>query len=199
VAFVQMLAAIPLARAPLAAQTQAPAWALTATASLESFRGAASDTTASGLAVRPSRSLAIGLGLIRRWRPWAVSLQVSHLTGHIEAVSDELVVQDRTEALDRTRLALMLARRIGQPGAGTLELRLGPTLDGWSIGNDDVRSTIGGAIQLAIDFPAGPVTFEHALGVSWSSSPFRAAELPEGYRRVGLRAVALSAGIRCPL
>lgn len=181
---------------PLAAQTHEASWSLAAAASLSAFRGAAADTTGGYVAVRPSQGIAFALGIARRWSTWGVSLQISHLPGHMEAVSREVAVQDRTEEFDRARLTAMVIRHLGRPGAGTLELRLGPTVDGWSIGGKDVRGTIGGEAQLAIDFPAGPVKLEQVLGIGWSSSPFRSAELPEGYRRSILRTMTVAMGVR---
>jgi hypothetical protein len=181
---------------PLAAQTRQASWSLAASAALAGFRGAAMDTTAGNVAVRPSQGIAFGVGLARRWSTWGVSLEISHLPVHVEAVSPEVVVQDRAEDFDRTRLAAMVTRRVARPGAGALELRLGPTVDGWSLGGKEVRGAIGGQAQLAIDFPVGPVKLEQVFGVGWSSSPFRTAELPENYRRSALRTMTVGIGVQ---
>ena len=74
--------------------------------------------------------------------------------------------------------------------------RAGPALDNWSVSGEDGRTVAGAEAGLALQLPAGPVVLENVLGFGWSAGPFRAAELPAGYRRQRLRAVTVGIGIR---
>lgn len=183
----------------LMAQNHEKAWSVTVTTSLTEFRGAATDTSASGsMTVRPGQGITLGMSVTRRLGPWGVSVGLSHLPTHVEAMSTTIAVQDRTTGLGRARLTLAVSRRVMRVGAGALELRAGPTLDHWSVDDEesDGRTVGGGEAALALSLPAGPVLIENTLGFGWSAGPFRTEELPAGYRRQALRVVTAGLGIR---
>lgn len=183
----------------LAAQSHEKAWSVTVTTSLTGFRGAAADTSASDyMTVRPGLGITLGMSVTRRLGRWGVSVGLSHLPTHVEVASSEIAVQDRTTGLGRARLTLAVTRRLTRVGAGELEIRAGPTLDHWSIDEEesDGRTVGGGEAALALSLPAGPVRIENTLGFGWSAGPFRTEELPAGYRRQGLRTVTAGVGIR---
>jgi len=191
---------VPAAVPAAGAQARAKAWSLAVSGSLTGFRGAASGSSNSGsLAVRPSQGIALGLAATRRLGLWGVSLGLSYLPTHVEAVSAAVAVQDRTEDLERVRLAITAARQLLRIGAGRLELRAGPALDSWSAGGKDRRTIGSGEAAFALLLPAGPIILENVLGVSWSPGPFRTNELPADYERKGLRAVSAGIGIRLGL
>ncbi len=180
-----------------AAQHRDSRWSIALSASLAGFRGAALDTsTTERLSIRPGQGIALGITGTRRWGPWSLSLGMSHLPTHVEAISHEIAVQERTQQLERIRLALTVARRIADVGAGALELRASPALDHWSVEGHDGRTVGGGEMALALQLPASVAMIENVIGVSWSPGPFHRDELPTGYRRQRLRTITMGVGIR---
>lgn len=181
-----------------AAQHQTEGWSVTVAASLNGFRGAASDTSMPGpLSIRPSQGIALGAAVARRWGAWGVSLGVSHLPTYVEAVTDELAVQERAVGLDRVRLSLLVTRRVLAVGDGALEVRAGPSLDHWGLRSEAGGRTVGGGeTSLVLALPAGPVLIEHVFAYSWSAGPFWTAELPANYRREDLRTITAGMAVR---
>lgn len=186
--------------APAAAQHSGGTWSLTTSVSLTGFRGAAVDKVDGGeFTIRPSQGIAAGFGVTRRLGAWAVSFGVSQLSTEVEAMSSEVAVRERTQSLDRVRLALTGGRRLIRIGSGTVEARGSGVLDTWSVAGEDERTVAGGEAAVALQLPVGRVTVENVLGLGWTAGPFQASELPAGYRRLALRAVTAGVGLRLRL
>lgn len=189
-----------LTAAPAAAQHSESPWSISATASLTGFRGAAIDRTDEGeFTVRPSQGIAVGAGVTRRLGAWTASLGISHLSTYVEALSDEVAVQERTMSLDRLRFAFTTGRRLARIGVSQLEARGSVLLDSWSVAGEDERSAVGGEMAMALQVPVGRVVVENVLGIGLTAGPFRASELPAGYERRALRAVTAGVGVRVGL
>ncbi|HEU4699195.1 MAG TPA: hypothetical protein VFS40_08445 [Gemmatimonadales bacterium] len=191
-----------LVHAPAArAQERSPhAWRVGLVADFPTFRGASRDTLeAEATSVRPGQALALGVSVARVWAAWDATLDVSYLPSHVEAESPELLVRARSATLERLRLAPLLGRRLTGLSTGGLWLQAGPTLDFWSLDGSEDRTVVGAQGRLALRLPMGRFELENVVAYQWSPGPFRAGELPPGYARRALRAVAVGANLRLGL
>lgn len=173
------------------------AWHVGLAADLPAFFGASRDTIeVEGTSVRPGQALALGLSVARAWHAWDATLDLTYLPSHVEAASPELLVQARGITLERLRLAPLLGRRLAGLPTGSLWLQAGPTIDFWSADGNDSRTVVGAQGRLALRLPLGRFELENVLAYQWSAGPFREDELPAGYARRALHAVAVGANLR---
>ena len=189
-------AALLALAAPTLAQQPPPTWSVGPSAALVQFSAAAAEGGGGTTVARPSRGTSTGIEIGRVTGPIVLILNAEHMATRIELADQAVTVQAHTPTLSRTRLALGARLLVARLGEARLSLGAGPTLDIWSPDGSDARSRTGAAAQLVLAMRAGPVTFENALAGSISASPFEPADLPDGYARRTMRALAVSISAR---
>jgi hypothetical protein len=187
--------------APLAAQERPARWMLHLGVSRDAFTGASTDTSIPGTEVEvvPAPRLAVQAGLRRRLGNWEVGLAVGFAVGALRALTNEVILDDRTSNVNRYRVALQLGRRLTNLGAASLHIIGGPSVDHWDVVDVGERTTIAGQAGLALRIPLGGLQFENAVRFGLGGSPFKAGDLPAAARPRTLRTWSVGVGVGVPL